>query len=249
MNPLNKDMFRQYRELRKGEFIIVFVDTAGEGSDWNAAHFLSREALDIPIVLHYEGSIIDVTPKLKTVLEWIYDQTGIKPVVAYETNNGGGYELERLARINKYQKFVIYRQYKLDERGKLKRTDKLGWNTNTATRPAMMSGVEDLVNNMLVTIYDEATVNEMFSFVKHKTPSGWKAEAEDGATDDLIMALGGVWQLYQTEKPEAPGSTGGRVIRTNGANGRMPPMTVNPDGTMRLNLDFRRAHAKKSFRR
>lgn len=198
---LDKDMLTLYRPLLKGEFMIVFIDTAGEGSDFNAGQFLSKDTLDIPMVMHYEGSIVDVTPKLKTVLEWIHDQTGVRPVVAYETNNGGGYELERLNRLNREQKFIIYCQYKLNSEGKLERTDKMGWNTNSATRPAMITGVEDLVNNMLVTIYHLPTINEMFSFVKHKTPSGWKAQAEMGAHDDLIMCLAGAWQLYQTERP------------------------------------------------
>ena len=156
---LNMDMFRFYRELRVGEFILLFVDTAGEGSDRNARHNLSKSNLDIPIVMHYEGSIVDVTPQLKILLEWIYLKTKVKPVVCYETN------------------------------------------TNSATRPVMLNGVEELINNQLVTIYDEPTINEGFSFVKHKTPSGWKAEAESGATDDLIMSLAGVWQMYQTENP------------------------------------------------
>lgn len=198
---LDMSMFRIYRQLEKGEFIILFVDTAGEGSDWNAGQALSKNRLDIPIVMHYEGSIVDVTPQLKILLEWIYEVTGVKPVVCYETNNGGGYELERLSRLNSLQNFTIYYQYKLNAEGKLERTDKMGWNTNSATRPVMLSGVEDLINNQLVTIYDEPTINEGFSFVKHKTPSGWRAEAESGSTDDLILALAGVWQLYQTENP------------------------------------------------
>lgn len=198
---LDKDMFIYFRQLRKGEFIIVFIDTAGEGSDYNAGQFLSKQAIDIPLLLHYKGSIVDVTPKLKLALEWISEVTGVPPCVAYETNNGGGYELERLSRLNNNQRYIIYRQYKLNPQGKLERTDKLGWNTNTSTRPAMLKGVEDLVNNKLVTIYDSNTITEMFSFVKHKTPSGWKAEAELGTNDDLILALAGVWQLYQTEEP------------------------------------------------
>ena len=56
-----------------------------------------------------------------------------------------------------------------------------------------------MIKGRLVKIYDKLTVDEMFSFVKHKTPSGWRAEAEMGSHDDLIMALGGAWQLYQTE--------------------------------------------------
>lgn len=199
---IDKDMFTQYRHLQKGEFIIVFIDTAGEGSDFNSGQFLSKDSLDIPISLSYEGSIVDVTPKLKNVLEWIYDETKVKPVVCYETNNGGGYELQRLDRLNTYQKYRVYTQYALDPlTKKLVPTDKLGWNTNSATRPVMLQGVEDLVNNMLVRIYNPVTVTQMFSFVKHKVPSGWKASAENGAHDDEIMSLAGAWQLYETEKP------------------------------------------------
>ena len=202
--PLNKDMFTQYRMLHKGEFILFFLDTAGEGSDLNSGQALSKDYLDIPINLSYEGSVIDVTPQLKIALEWIYDQTGVKPVVAYETNNGGGYELERLNRLNTNQKYRVYRQYSLNPQTKLLEvTDKLGWNTNSATRPTMLAGVEELVNNRLVVIYHPPTVTQMFSFVKHKTNSGWRAEAENGAHDDEIMSLAGVWQMYGTEKPLA----------------------------------------------
>lgn len=199
---LDSDMFTQYRPLKKGEFICVFVDTAGEGSDWNSGQFLSKTYLDIPIVLSYEGSIIDVTPKLKDALEWIEKQTGVSPCVSYETNNGGGYELERLNRLNTYQKYTIYRQYQLDPMTKqLERTDKLGWNTNSSTRPALLSAVEDLVNNHLVRIYHHPTVTQMFSFVKHKVPSGWRAEAESGSHDDEIMSLAGAWIMYGSESP------------------------------------------------
>ena len=196
---IDADMFILLRNLRRGEFIVIFVDTAGEGSDFNAGQFLSKTYLDVPLVMHYEGSIVDVTPKLLPVLKWIHEVTGIRPIIAYETNNGGGYELERLNRLNKEGHFTIYCQYKLGVEGRLERTDKMGWNTNTATRPAMMTGIEDLVNNGLVTIYHIPTINEMFSFVKKMKPGGWKAEAEEGANDDLIMALAGAWQLYQTE--------------------------------------------------
>lgn len=198
---LDNEMFTLYRPLREGEFIIVFIDTAGEGSDYNAGQFLSKQALDVPLVMHYKGSIVDVTPKLKLVLEWICEVTGVLPCVAYETNNGGGYELERLSRLNTKQMYTVYCQYKLNEQGVLVRTDKKGWNTNSATRPAMLTGIEEVVNNHLLTVYDRQTVTEMFSFVKHRTPSGWKAEAEVGTHDDLLIALAGAWQLYQTEEP------------------------------------------------
>jgi hypothetical protein len=198
---IDKDIFRLYRVPKPGEFFVIFVDTAGEGSDFNAGQFLSKTLIDVPLVMHYEGSITDVTPKLLPVGKYLRQMTGVRPVIAYETNNGGGYELERLNRLNKDGDFIIYCQYKLDSEGHLERTDKMGWNTNTATRPAMITGVEDLVNNTLVKLYDLPTINETFSFVKKMKPGGWKAEAEEGAHDDLIMALAGVWQMYQTEQP------------------------------------------------
>lgn len=197
---IDKDMFSFYRPLKRGEFIIVFIDTAGEGSDRNGGQFLSKDSLDLPIELFYEGSIVDVTPKLKTLLEYIYEQTGVPPYVSYETNNGGGYELERLERLNTLQHYAVAKQFKLNTEGVLEETDKLGWNTNTATRPVMIQGVEDLVNNQLVTIYSSRTVNEMFSFIKKKTISGWKAQAESHSHDDLIMSLAGVWQMYPIAK-------------------------------------------------
>lgn len=201
---IDKEMFTLHRMLRQGEFIVFFVDTAGEGSDYNAGHGLSKTNLDIPITLHYKGSIVDVTPKLKELLIYIKKATGVKPVVAYETNNGGGYELDRLDRLNKEQDYIIYYQYKLNSEGKLERTDKKGWNTNSSTRPELISGLTELVDNHLVVIYSSRTVNEMPTFVKRQKPGGWRAEAEEGANDDLMMSLGGAWQLYQTENPPAP---------------------------------------------
>lgn len=199
----DKEMFRQYRQLNPGEFIICAVDTSGEGQDWCAAQFLSKNRLDVPLVLHYEGSIIDVTPALKLALEMIHDMTGVNPCVAYETNNGGGYEFERLGRLNKLQKYTLYHQYRQDERGRLERSEKLGWNTNSATRSPMLQALQEVIKQNLITVYDKLTVDEMFSFVKHRTPSGWRSEAETGAHDDLIMSLAIAWQLYQTESPPA----------------------------------------------
>lgn len=63
----------------------------------------------------------------------------------------------------------------------------------------MLSMLKEAIDNRLITIYDKPTVNEMFSFIVSQTSSSWKAQAEQGAHDDLIMALAGAWQLYQTE--------------------------------------------------
>ena len=187
--------FRRYRNPKLGEFFVVFVDTAWGGADYCAAQFMSRDGLDVPIVYHSKTIATEMTPLIHQELERIYDITHVKPVVCFERNNGGVSELERLATLNRQGKYTIYRQ-------KTGQTPKLGWDTNSATRPVMLSQLKEAIDATLITLYDRPTINELFSFVVVQTSSSWKAQAESGAHDDLIMSLAGVWQMYQTETPE-----------------------------------------------
>lgn len=195
--------FRRYRQPEIGEFFCVFADTAAGGLDYCATQFLSKTKLDVPIVYHSKTIATEMTPLIHNELEKIYDQTHVKPVVAFERNNGGVYELERLATLNRNGKYTIYQEKR--NVGDIKTTGdtvRYGWTTNTATRPAMLSMLKEAIDSRLLTIYDRPTVNEMFSFIVAQTSSSWKAQAESGAHDDLIMSLAGAWQLYQTEQPE-----------------------------------------------
>lgn len=196
-------MFRRYRNYEKGEFYVVGADTAVGGGDYCTAQFLCKNRLDIPLVYHSKVLATEMTPLLHLELEKIYDTTGVKPVVAPENNNGGTFEIERLATLNRDGKYVIYQQKK--NIGTIETTEtsgKLGYNTNSATRPTMLGMLKEAIDSRLLTIYDKPTVNEMFSFIISQTSSSWKAQAEQGAHDDLIMALAIAWQLYQSEEPE-----------------------------------------------
>lgn len=197
-----KNGFRSYRDFKDGEFILCFADTAAGGGDFCAAHFFSKTNLDVPLVYHSKTIATEMTPHIHRMLEEIYDITGVKPVVAYERNNGGFFEMDRLANLNRNMKYVIYRE-KLNQGTKYNSSEgpKLGWTTNSATRPAMLSMLKEAIDNNLITIYDKPTITELFSFIKVQTTSIWRGQAERSAHDDLVMALAGAWQLYQTEKP------------------------------------------------
>lgn len=198
--PDKEGMWRKYRPYQRGEFILCFADTAAGGGDFCAAQFLSKDNLDIPTVYHSKSIATEMTPRLHEELERIYQQTGVKPVVCYERNNGGVYELERLNTLNRNQKYTVYRQKRnVGTRISTNDSPKLGWDTNSATRPAMLGMLKEAIDGNLITIIDRPTINEMFSFVEVRTTSGWKAQAESNAHDDLIMSLAGVWQMYQTE--------------------------------------------------
>lgn len=195
-------MFRRYRAYKPGEFIVVGVDTAMGGLDYCAGQFLSKTNLDVPTVYHSKVTATEMTPLIHTELEKIYDITGVQPVVAYERNNGGVYELERLATLNRNNKYKIYQeQSNVGSTDSTTASRKLGWTTSSATRPVMLQMLKEAIDHTLIRIYDKPTVNEMFSFIVSQTSSSWKAQAEQGAHDDLIMALAIAWQLYQSESP------------------------------------------------
>lgn len=194
-------MFRRYRDYKQGEFYVVGVDTAWGGTDYCVAQFLCKTNLDIPTVFHSKVLATEMTPRIHNELERIYNETGVKPVVAYERNNGGVAEIERLATLNRDGKYRIYQ-----EKRNMASTDvtedsvKLGWTTSSSSRPTMLSMLKEAIDNRLIRIYDKPTINEMFSFIVSQTSSSWKAQAENGAHDDLIMSLAIAWQLYQTEQ-------------------------------------------------
>lgn len=196
------DNLKIYRQLSEGEFIVVGVDTAWGGVDYCAAQFLSVTNKDVPMVYHARELATEMTPRIFNTLVDINRITGVRPVVAYERNNGGIAEVERLQRLNKINQFQIYQQ-KNDVgtiRG-MQQGVKLGWDTTSASRPVMLGDLKDAIDNFYLTIYDRATVNELLSFVIVQGASGsWKAQAEVGMHDDLIMSLAIAWQLYQTER-------------------------------------------------
>jgi len=194
--------FRRYRNYEKGEFYVVFADTAWGGTDYCATQFLSKTRLDVPVVYHSRVLASEMTPQIHNELERIYDETQVKPVVAFERNNGGVAEMERLATLNRNGKYRIYVEKRnVGTTESTENTVKLGYTTSSATRPTMLSMLKEAIDSRLINIYDRPTVNEMFSFIISQTSNSWKAQAEQGAHDDLIMSLAGAWQLYQTEGP------------------------------------------------
>lgn len=203
--------FRRYRPWQQGELVLLFVDTSGGGLDCCAGQFLSHRWLDVPLVLHTPVTITALTPIIYQELIRIRKQTGVRPIVAFERNNGGGYELERLARLDHFGDIRFYTMKQLLN-GKVIDSNVMGWDTNTATRPKLLQDLDNGLNSQLLHLYDRPTINEMFSFIVN--PKTGKPEAEAGAHDDLIFALGGVWQMYQTERPEDDGDEGGGVIET-----------------------------------
>ncbi len=195
-------MFKQYRKIDKGEFLIVAGDCSQGGDDYNACHFLSYNKLDVPLVYHTQGVAAQMTADVQPVLERIYDITSVKPVVGFERNNGGGSEMERLRVMNRERKYDLFvmPQIGKDQEGTdaPQTTKKLGYDTNVASRPTLVGDLKEAIDSRLFVIYDSATIGEMFTFIKNRNG---KAEASTGAHDDLLLAFAVAIQIYKNVTP------------------------------------------------
>lgn len=192
-------MFRLYRPITKGEFFVVFGDTAQGGIDSNFTQFLSKTRIDVPLVMQKSGVAAAATPYIHQALEWIYAQTGVEPVVALERNNGGSSEMERLRVLNRDNHYRLYQMVDINKPGERK-PNILGWETNAATRPRLTGNLKVAIDSKLITVYDEETAKQLSKFINDKTG---KPVAAANAHDDAVISLGGAWELYQTEEPLA----------------------------------------------
>lgn len=88
-------------------------------------------------------------------------------------------ELERL----KYQKqFVREREDSYTN----KPVKAYGFKTTAVTRPLILAQLQAIVNDSIGLINDKETLEEMLTFVRNEKG---RPEAQDGAHDDLVMAL------------------------------------------------------------
>lgn len=194
-DPMYRDLFRQFRPFKQGELIIVHADTAGGGGDDNYCQFVSKTHKDQAMVYQDNTTCINMTNNLHTVLEKIADATGIKPVVSYERNNGGAFELDRLSALNRLDKYVMYKSPQFGE-GDETAGVKFGITMTGTSRPGYLDNGKSIVNEKIFIIPDAETVEQLSSFVKIRTNAMWKAQAEAGMHDDAVMSLMGVLGMF-----------------------------------------------------
>jgi hypothetical protein len=187
-------MFRLYRQLQKGEFIVCFGDTSQGGEDSNFAQFGSKTQMDIPLVMQKQGVAAEVTPYIRQALIWIYKQTGVKPVVCLERNNGGSSEMHYLVTYNTGEYTIFYMR---DEEGK-PNGDKPGWDTTAVSRPKMLGEWLMAYESRQVRIYDAVTQEQHNTFIVNKNG---KPEAAPNTHDDAVMSCAGWWQVVRLVNP------------------------------------------------
>lgn len=84
-----------------------------------------------------------------------------------------------------------------------KKKKSLGFKTSRVTRPLILAALQKIVSENIYWINDRYTLEEMLTFTRNERG---RPEAEDGAHDDLVMALAIAYycRSQQTRKPVPP---------------------------------------------
>lgn len=156
---------------------VLGGDTAGTGSDFFAGHVLdNRTGEQVAVIHHQFGERMFAEQAF--CLGMYFNRALIGLEVNYST-----YPQMLLEELG-YPNLYVRKRYD-NYLGKF--VDAYGFETTTKTRPVVVDGLKDVASQALETITDFDTLGEMLTFVYDEK---WKAQAEEGEHDDLVMSLG-----------------------------------------------------------
>lgn len=160
------------------KFYTLGADVA-EGlatGDYSCAVILDEE-LDICAVWH--GHIDpDLFGDELVKLGKFYNEAYVGP----ESNNHGLTTIRSMQRKEYYNLYYQKTYDKLTDRV----TQKVGWNTNTRTKPLMINTLTEYIREKWIGMPWDTLISECFTYVKD---DDGKTNAQSGAHDDTVMAL------------------------------------------------------------
>lgn len=167
-----------YRKPEKGKRYVLAADTAKgkEDGDYDAAYVLEERTGEMCAALHGKWDTDLYGKKLNTL--GLYYNTAL---LAVENNNTGESVLNTLYNTCHYPLLYMHKK------------GSLGWNTNQATRPVMISDFKEAIRDQLYHIYCQELYSECMTLID----KNGKAEADSGCHDDRIMAYSIALQVRQ----------------------------------------------------
>lgn len=125
-----------------------------------------------------------------------------------ENNNHG---LTTLKKLQDREYWNIYFQ-KTYDRVSDQITSKMGWNTNSRTKPLMIDKLAEFIREMYLGIYSDLIISECLTYVINDNGT---TDAQEGCHDDTVMALALLLQLLlegreENYAPEVPEERYGR---------------------------------------
>lgn len=168
---------RIYREPEEGVPYVIGADTAGEGSDYFVAQVLDNRTGEQVAVLRRDHIDEDLFARQLYCLGIFYNTA----LIGVETNFST-YPVRELERLRYPRQYVR----ETEDTYTHKPRQSFGYRTDNKTRPAAIAGLVAEVRERVDQLHDRPTLEEMLTFVRNEAG---RAEAENGAHDDCIMAL------------------------------------------------------------
>ena len=171
-------MVRIFKDVEPGHPYVIGGDTAGDGSDACVGQVIDNSTGEQVAVLWRTKLDEDEYARQMYCLGRYYNNA----LIGIETNftTYPVRELERLKYPHQYVRESV-------DNYTHKTVQAYGFRTDSKTRPLLIAGLVKHVREYPSDINHEHTIHEMLTFVRN---AKWRAEAEEGAHDDLVMALG-----------------------------------------------------------
>ena len=166
-----------YEAPKPGVPYVIGGDTAGEGSDWFVAQVLNNITGEQVCVLRHRYDEDTFAKQVYCLGKWYNDA-----LIAVEVNFST-YPVKLLDMMG-YKKLYV-REVEDEYDGRMRHA--FGFRTDRLTRPVIISELIRVMREHIGTINDEATLQEMLTFVRNEKTL--RPEAEEGAHDDCVMSL------------------------------------------------------------
>lgn len=165
-----------YEDVREGVPYVIGGDTAGEGSDYFVGQVLDNTSGKQVCTLRHQFDE-DLYAKQMYCLGVYYNTA----LIAIEANYSS-YPVKELQRLRYPKQYVRTTEDTYTRKPK----ESFGFKTTSVTRPVIIAGLVEVVRESVELMNDADTLGEMLTFVRNEKG---RAEAEEGAHDDCVMAL------------------------------------------------------------
>lgn len=171
-----KQYVKIYEDTKKNYPYVLGGDTAGIGKDSFAGDVINNHTGNQCATLE-----IDLDETEYTMQMYCLGKYYNNALICIETNYST-YPVKKLYEMGYTNQYLRT----IDEGIDVKVQDKLGFNTNKATRPVIISELKEFFEECIELINDKKTLKEALTFIKR---SDGKQAADDGYHDDRIMSL------------------------------------------------------------
>lgn len=172
----SKQYIKIYEDVKKKYPYVLGGDTAGIGKDSFAGDIINNSTGKQCATLEIELDETEYTMQMYCLGKY-YNNA----LICIETNYST-YPVKKLYEMDYTNQYLRT----IDEGIDVKIQDKLGFNTNRATRPVIIAELVEFFNECIELINDKKTLQESLTFIKR---SDGKQAADDGYHDDRIMSL------------------------------------------------------------